>query len=249
LLAAVYAALYPQHVERLVTFALPFAMRPRLTRAAVDYLVHAYGNVPAWLLRTGLNYQLPTRFHLALYLARDFGEPDLARSAWGPEPPLQRAIRQWIRSDVPLAGTIFREIMTNVYVNAELAESRLRVAERRVRLERITCPVLNIIGDRDRLVPRESSAAFVERVDAESRGARAIVAARRCVVPRQWRRGGIRRPLKLSWRRACRAPVGERRFPRSTGPPGEGRSCVLERFESRQFWPRAARQWWRLPRA
>ena len=69
-----------------------------------------------------------------------------------------------MNSDVPVAGRIFCEIMRDAYGDAQLAESRLRVAGVRVALQEITCPVLNVIGAHDQLVPPKSSAALVERV-------------------------------------------------------------------------------------
>ena len=53
-LAAAYTALYPQHVERLVTFALPFHSRPPFAAAAAEYFAAVYGNIPAWWIRAGL---------------------------------------------------------------------------------------------------------------------------------------------------------------------------------------------------
>ena len=50
LLAAIYTALYPQNVQHLVPFALPFESRPLLAPGAAEYLARMYGNVPAWWL-------------------------------------------------------------------------------------------------------------------------------------------------------------------------------------------------------
>jgi polyhydroxyalkanoate synthase subunit PhaC len=164
LLSVIYAALHPDIVHRLVPFASPFEMRPLLGPDAVESVVRFYGNAPAWMIRAGLNASLPGRFYRASYLARDLGEPELGRSVFSAPSPVECAVRPWMNSDVPVAGRIFCEIMRDAYGDAQLAESRLRVAGVRVALQEITCPVLNVIGAHDQLVPPKSSAALVERV-------------------------------------------------------------------------------------
>ncbi len=164
LLSVIYTALHPETVSHLVPFALPFEMRMPLVPQAVDYIAGVFGNCPAWLIRAGLNAMVPSRFYLPLYLSRDLGEPDLARSRWASKSSLHRALEPWIESDVPMAGRIFREVMKDVFLHRQLAESRLRVGRERVDLDRIRCPVLSIIGGRDRLVPPKTAASFVDRV-------------------------------------------------------------------------------------
>ena len=164
LLAVIYAALYPRSIQSLVPFALPFELRPPLGWETVDYVTRLYGNVPAWLIHAGLTAGTPSRANLPAYLAEDLGEPELARSAWEPQSPVERALQPWMNSDVPLAGGFFRDVMQDAYRHAELAQSQLRVGDRRVVLEQIRCPVLNIIGERDQLVPPESTVSLIERV-------------------------------------------------------------------------------------
>lgn len=164
LLALVYAALYPQAVRHFVPFALPLRMRPQLLPTVVEWLAHVYGNVPAWWIHATLNAGVPGPPHLAAYLAEDFGEPELARSPDGAEPAVQRALQPWLDSDVPLAGQISCEVVRDICWDGQLAESRLRVGEHRVALERIRCPVLNISAERDRIVPAASSACLIELV-------------------------------------------------------------------------------------
>jgi polyhydroxyalkanoate synthase len=95
-------------------------------------------------------------------VAEELEEPALARSSAGTR--MARALQPWLDSDVPLAGQLFREMMCNAYWSRDLVRSRLRIGGRVAALENILCPVLNVSGEHDRLVPPEASAALTERV-------------------------------------------------------------------------------------
>jgi polyhydroxyalkanoate synthase len=164
-LATVYAALHAQHVERLAVFALPFASRPPFAPAAAEYLAGMFGNVPAWWIAAGLNARVSDPRSLRTYLAAELGEPDLEDAGSGPEArALRRAFASWLDSDVPFAGRLFLDVMGDAYGRGQFAASRLVVGGRRVALEDIRCPVLNVCAKRDQLVPLADSAAFVQHV-------------------------------------------------------------------------------------
>jgi len=164
LLATIYAALYPARVLHLVTSASPFEMRPPVPGAVLETLVGVYRNVPTWWLHAALSARVPSPLHLAFYLAQDLGEPDLEPWHWGALPPVQLALQRWTHSDVAVTGRVFCEIMRDVYERRQLATGELFVGGRRVAIEQIRCPVLNIAGERDQLVSPASTAALVERV-------------------------------------------------------------------------------------
>ena len=157
-LAAVYCALYPHELAHLVPFAMPFEMRPALSSAAAAYLVNLYGNVPAWWIRATMNAGVANPFDRPAYLARELGEPELARSF---DAPVRRVLDRWFESDVPFAGQLFYEL-TDAWEHSDLAQGRLQVAGQRVALADIRCPVLNISAESDRLV--QDSASFIEHV-------------------------------------------------------------------------------------
>jgi poly[(R)-3-hydroxyalkanoate] polymerase subunit PhaC len=173
LLALVYAALRPQAVRNFVPFALPLHLRPQFAPIALEWLVNACGNVPAWWIHSAMNAALPSSMHLSSYLAEDLGEPDLARAAAGMKPAVVSALEPWLESDVPLAGQFFREGLRDAYWNRQLAEGRLRVGERTVDLGAVRCPVLSICAARDRLVPPPSATPLIGRLG--SREARNLV--------------------------------------------------------------------------
>jgi len=163
LLAVIYAALYPTTVQHLVPLATPFRMRPMLLPGAIQYLVNLYGNVPAWFIRGTLNASSPSRMNLSVYMAQDFGQEGEGTDE-SDALTTECALEHWMKSDVPVAGRLFREIMEDAYQHAQLAEGRLRVGGRRVALERIECPLLNVAGERDQLAPPGNTGGLVDAV-------------------------------------------------------------------------------------
>jgi polyhydroxyalkanoate synthase len=164
LLAVIYAALHPTRMERLVPFALPFESRPPFAAGAAAHLVSLYGNVPAWWIRMAMNSRVANPFQVPAYLAKELGEAELAQEG-GQEPAdVQRMIKQWFGSDVPLAGRLFCEVMQDAFGDSQFAQGRLQVGGQRVALEQIECPVLSISAEHDLLVPPRDSASFIERV-------------------------------------------------------------------------------------
>jgi polyhydroxyalkanoate synthase len=168
-LAAVYAALRPEDVERLMVFALPFESRPPFAPAAAEYLASVYGNIPAWWIRAGLNARVPDRPHLSAFIAAELGEPELAETDDRPESSaVERALEIWFGSDMPFAGRLFGEVMGNAYGMGQFAASGLTVGDKHVALGEIRCPVLSVCAENDRLVPPHESASFVRHVGSKN---------------------------------------------------------------------------------
>jgi polyhydroxyalkanoate synthase len=167
-LAAVYAALHPQHVDRLVTLALPFHSRPPFAPATAECFAAMCGNIPSWWIRAGLNARVADPRRVPAYIAAELGEPELAQRADSPEAAaVRRALETWFASDVPFAGRLFLDVMGDAYGRGRFAADELMVGDRRVALGAIGCPVLSVCAERDHLVPPEESAAFVRHVGSD----------------------------------------------------------------------------------
>jgi polyhydroxyalkanoate synthase len=81
-----------------------------------------------------------------------------------------RLFERWMDSDVPMTGTIFREVTEEFFGQNRLMQSEFRVGGARVDLKKITCPVLNIVGEYDDVVPPRSSLALGEAVGSRDWG-------------------------------------------------------------------------------
>jgi polyhydroxyalkanoate synthase subunit PhaC len=172
LLSVIYASLHPQHVRNLVTLSLPLDTSVRelpayqltdwLDESMVAFVTAAYGNCPAWLLQNvfaGLSatYRFGQYFGLCQESERD-------RYA-----KLSPAFRDWLASDVPLAGRLFRELVVDVFKKNLLARGQMTVGGEVVNLGQIAASLLNVIAEADVIVHPKSSLPLVDLVGSADR--------------------------------------------------------------------------------
>lgn len=159
-LSLMWTALYPDTVNKLVTLATPvdasiprsplFAVAGRMAEAVAP-LLEMYGNCPGWFINACFKSMAPVHHGLSKYL-------DLYKNREGSGyAEMFRRFERWMDSDVPMTGAIFREISEQFFRHNLLMTSEFRVGGVRVDLKKITCPVLNIIGEYDDVVPPTSS--------------------------------------------------------------------------------------------
>ncbi|HEV8716061.1 MAG TPA: alpha/beta fold hydrolase [Candidatus Binatia bacterium] len=168
LLAAIYTALHPETVKHLVTLGLPvdtsvpkiglYSLLTKLSPTMIDLLTATYGNCPAWLVKAGI--ESPTLIRRGLtQSARLCQNGELADYL-----RLCARLTRWFVSDVPLAGQMAREMTHEILQRNLFARNRLVVGGKPVNLKGITCPVLNLIGTYDDLVPPQSSSPFLDLI-------------------------------------------------------------------------------------
>ena len=164
-LSLMWAALYPETVKNLVTLATPvdaripnnplFSVAGRLAEA-VEPLLEMYGNCPGWFINACFKSMAPVHHALSKYV-------DLYKNRQGVGyAELFRLFERWMDSDVPMTGAIFREVTAQLFRHNLLMQSEFRVGGTRVDLKNITCPLLNVIGEYDDVVPPRSSIAIEE---------------------------------------------------------------------------------------
>jgi polyhydroxyalkanoate synthase len=73
-------------------------------------------------------------------------------------------VEQWIFDSPDQAGAAFKEFVTWFYQENRLAHGKLEIAGRKVDLQALRLPILNLIGKRDHLVPPAASAALQQLV-------------------------------------------------------------------------------------
>ncbi|MGE3621204.1 MAG: alpha/beta fold hydrolase [Acidimicrobiia bacterium] len=79
-----------------------------------------------------------------------------------------QAIFQWAHDHIPFPGATFRQIVRQFLRDEQLLRGRVELAGRPVDLRDIACPVLNLTGAADQIIPPESNApllALVEGID------------------------------------------------------------------------------------
>jgi polyhydroxyalkanoate synthase len=159
LLALIYTALHAETVAHLVPVAVGFEKRRIIPPMLIEQTILMNRNVPAWWVRNVVNARVPAPALIPEYLATELNEPELVQAE-----QLCAKLERWINSDLPFAGQLARDIMRDIYWDGQLADGRLRVGGRRVALDQIRCPVLNVSGSQDQLVPPKSTQRMVQCV-------------------------------------------------------------------------------------
>ena len=120
-----------------------------------DMLIDHTGNVPARVLLNSFRLRNPTG-ELVQYVS-------LLEQLWNDEYVRSyQALNQWIHDHIPFPGALARQ-MVDVFVRRnQLMTGQLKLGGRRVRLKAVSCPVLNVVAEKDDVVP----AAAAEPVKA-----------------------------------------------------------------------------------
>ena len=173
LLSLLYTALHPENVKNLVTLAIPFDMSVRelsiyhlmdqVDDSAIDLIPKIYGNCPAWMVNMGFTAMSPVHHALDKYvgLYRNAERDGYAE--------MFDLFERWMSSDVALAGQVFREMTGDIFKRNLLAKGEFTVGDRRVDLNNVRCPLLNVVADLDDVVHPGSSLPLPEKVGSADR--------------------------------------------------------------------------------
>jgi poly[(R)-3-hydroxyalkanoate] polymerase subunit PhaC len=166
--AIMYAALYPQKIKNLITTVTPsnFDTDQGLLHIwakgiDADRITEAYGNIPGDLLNIAFLLLNPARLMIDKYVG--FLENVDNRSF------VENFVRmeKWIFDSPDIPGETFRQFIKDCYQRNLLLQGKLKLGRRRVDLQKITMPLLNIYGRFDHLVPPEACELLTQRVGSK----------------------------------------------------------------------------------
>jgi polyhydroxyalkanoate synthase subunit PhaC len=187
-MAAIHAALFPgEPLENLVLLATPIDFTPEdpgffglWTVLAgdryfdpnllfdPDAAVEAFGNIPAdlpgRLVEAGTSLLDPLGGYTATY-AKSLWERISGQESAGS----LLAVSKWVDDGVPFPGEAFRRWIRDFYQRNRLARGELELCGRRVELSNITCPLLNIAGEKDFICPLSQAKPTMELVGSEDK--------------------------------------------------------------------------------
>lgn len=154
-----FTALHPGLVRNLVTmvtpvdFHTPTNLLSRWVRK-IDVAALCTGNVPGDVLNQAFLSLQPFRLRLQKYV-------ELLRSnADGERLENFMRVERWLFDSPDQAATAFHEFLLWFYQENRLVNDQLYIGGRKVDLRAVRCPVLNLIGGRDHLVPPDASRAL-----------------------------------------------------------------------------------------
>jgi len=76
-------------------------------------------------------------------------------------------MEKWIFDSPDQAGEAYRQFMKDFYQANKLIKGQVEIGEKRVELDNIHIPILNIFAEQDHLVPPASSLALEQYVGSE----------------------------------------------------------------------------------
>ncbi|MFB6108803.1 MAG: class III poly(R)-hydroxyalkanoic acid synthase subunit PhaC [Haloplanus sp.] len=169
-MSAMYAALYPEKVRNLGLMAagLCFDGTGGILELWGDdeyfspgEVVDTFGNVPAEFLDVGFALMDPVHNYVTKYgnLYDNIDDEDFVENF--------ARMERWLNDGIDVAGTAYREFLEDIYQQNKLYRNELELDGRRVDLNDITMPVIQIIGEYDHLIPPEATKPFNEVIGSD----------------------------------------------------------------------------------
>lgn len=171
-MSAMFTALHPEIIRNLILMAagIDFGTRDGLLQLwtgegvfDVDGFVDAFGNAPAWFLQSAFLMLKP----IANLVQKPIGfferleDEDYIDEFF--------TMETWLNDNIPVPGEVFRQFVKYLYQQNRLVKGTMPIGKHTVNLKNITCPVLNLMAQRDDLVPCSQSAVFNDLVSSSDR--------------------------------------------------------------------------------
>jgi len=166
-LSLCFSALHPRKVRNLITMVTPVDFHTPadlLSKWARKIDMAAWvgdGNVSGDALNQLFLALMPFRLGHQKYMNLLLGSPDQAQV------DNFMRVERWIFDSPDQAGAAFREFVAWFYQENRLVRNQLEVAGRKVDLRSLQVPLLNLIGSKDHLVPRDASKALQRLVGSK----------------------------------------------------------------------------------
>ncbi len=169
LLSLLYAAAHPDDpIKNLVVMATPVDfdhMPPAMSGVGADGIdpnnvIDSTGNVPAASVRASFALLTPTA---DLTTVADFWErldDDQFLNNY-------QAMTSWTRDHIPFPGAVFRQTVEMFNDGNGFVNDRLMIGGRQVHLADITVPFLNVIAEKDHIVPSPSTTPLTPLVGSD----------------------------------------------------------------------------------
>ncbi len=169
LLSLLYAAGHPDDpIRNLVVMATPVDfdhMPPAMSGVGADgidpsHVIDSTGNVPATSVRASFALLTPTA---DLTTVADFWE------RLGDDQFLNnyQAMTSWTRDHIPFPGAIFRQTVELFNDGNGFVTDNLVIGGRRIHLSDITVPFLNVIAERDHIVPSPATTPLTPLIGSD----------------------------------------------------------------------------------
>ena len=169
-----YSSIYPEKVKNLITMVTPvdFHIKEGLLNVwggstlgsqalDVDLMVDTLGNIPGDFMNLEFLMLKPFQLGIQKYI-------DLLDTIESEDKLLNfLRMEKWIFDSPDQAGEAYRQFMKDFYQGNKLIKGEIEIGDKRVNLENIRIPILNIYAEQDHLVPPASSLALEKYIGSE----------------------------------------------------------------------------------
>jgi polyhydroxyalkanoate synthase len=169
LISTMYASLRPDDgLESLVLLTAPLDFTDKKAGGFIrwasdqafdpDKIVDAFGLVPAEMIDYGAKALKPVENFIGSYLNLwdNLDNPKVVAS-W-------HAMNTWVRDIIPMAGGVYRQLITNLYKENQLVTGKLVLRGERVDLSRLKANLLNVIAESDHISPPCESEGIMDLI-------------------------------------------------------------------------------------
>ncbi|MCP4343312.1 MAG: class III poly(R)-hydroxyalkanoic acid synthase subunit PhaC [Desulfobulbaceae bacterium] len=163
--SVMFSALHPEKIQNLITTVTPTSfdidtglLNIWMRKVPVDQLTNTFGNIPGDFLNLGFLLLNPARLMIDKYV----GFFELIDDKLFVENFIR--MEKWIFDSPDIPGETFREFIKDCFQDNLLIQNKMVLGGKRVDLEKLTMPLLNIYGKFDHLVPPEACEQLTKKV-------------------------------------------------------------------------------------
>ncbi len=165
--SVIYTALYPDKIKNLVTFATPIntdiddsTLFLWVKKIDIDKAVETFGNLPGHL--ANFLYLLAVPVASVDKYIQFFENADNSEFV-----STFLRMEKWSFDSPDMSGEVLRQYSKDIIQKNLLIKNELVIGKKQVSLRNITCPLLNIFGHKDHLVPPSSAKPLSEAVASD----------------------------------------------------------------------------------
>ncbi|PCI68090.1 MAG: class III poly(R)-hydroxyalkanoic acid synthase subunit PhaC [Piscirickettsiaceae bacterium] len=160
-----YSALHPEHIRKLVTLVTPVDFHSEgnilsLWTKSMDteLLINKAKNISGELINTLFKSMKPFQLNREKYrhLSQLINQPKQLDTFLRME--------KWLNDSPDLAGTAATEFVQKFYQKNQLHKGSLTIGDKHIKLDDISCPVLNLYADNDHIVPPSSTTVLKHHI-------------------------------------------------------------------------------------
>ena len=166
-LAAIFAALHPERVRRLLLLEAPLAFGPNAgvfapliaSAPPAGTLRSLFGRVPGSFLNAISLTAAPASFATGIWLDRmnSLADPRDTR--------LHSQVVRWMLDELPMPGRLFEDVVEELYRRDRFAQGRLRIGRREIGSHGLRMPVLAVVDPDSTVIPPASTLSALEGCD------------------------------------------------------------------------------------